>query len=176
MHIALPTMIPHALKMPNDLSIRHELRCGDLGRIVSLHGEAYEPLGGYGLRFEAYVGQTIANFVLGDDTNGRIWLAERSGVLVGCAAIVLRENDIGQLRWVVVDPAERGHGLGKDLVARALNYCRDRGCRSVILETTNGLPESEKMYEKLGFCITSNTVAELWDGERPLILMQLQLE
>ena len=46
--------------MPDEITIRHELRPGDLGRIVSLHGEAYEPLGGYGLRFEAYVGQTIA--------------------------------------------------------------------------------------------------------------------
>ena len=161
--------------MTDDLSIRHELRCGDLGRIVSLHGEAYEPLGGYGLRFEAYVGQTIADFVLRDAAKGRIWMAEHAGNLVGCAAIVLRENDVGQLRWVVVDPAERGRGLGKDLVARALDYCRDQGCCSVVLETTDRLPESEKMYEKFGFCITSNTIEELWDGKRPMILMQLDL-
>ncbi len=162
--------------MSRDISIRHALRCGDLGRIVSLHGQAYEPLGGYGLRFEAYVGQTIAEFVLQDDANGRIWLAERSGILVGCSAIVLRDNSIGQLRWVVVDPNERGDGLGKDLVDRALEYCRQKGCRSVILETTDGLPESERMYEKLGFYITSNTIEELWDGSRPLICMQLDLE
>ena len=162
--------------MSDDISIRHALRCGDLGRIVSLHGQAYEPLGGYGLRFEAYVGQTIAEFVLQDDANGRIWLAERSGILVGCSAIVLRDNSIGQLRWVVVDPNERGDGVGKNLVGRALEYCQQNGCRSVILETTDGLPESESMYEKLGFYITSNTVEELWDGSRPLICMQLDLE
>ena len=161
--------------MSDELSIRHELRCGDLGRIVSLHGEAYDPLGGYGLPFEAYVAQTIADFVLRDGAKGRIWLAERSGALVGCAAIVLRENDAGQLRWVVVDPLERGNGLGKDLVARALAYCRDQDCYSVHLETTDGLPESEKMYEKLGFRITSNAIEELWDGKRPMILMQLDL-
>ncbi len=159
----------------NELSIRHELRCGDLGRIVSLHGETYEPLGGYGLRFEAFVAQTIADFILHDEAHGRIWLAERSGMLVGSSAIVLRENDTCQLRWVVVDPVERGGGLGKDLVARALAYCRDRGCRSVHLETTDGLPESEKMYDKLGFYVTSNTVEELWDGPRPRIRMQLDL-
>ena len=162
--------------MSDELSIRHDLRYGDLGRIVSLHGEAYEPLGGYGLRFEAFVGQTIAEFILQDDAKGRIWLAERSGNLVGCAAIVLRKNRVGQLRWIVVAPNERGSGLGKDLVARALAYCRDQSCRSVHLETTDGLPVSEKMYEKLGFRVTSNTAAELWDGKRPLILMQLDLE
>ncbi len=159
--------------MSSELSIRHELRCGDLGRIISLHGEVYEPLGGYGLRFEAFVGQTIADFILRDNANGRIWLAERAGILVGCAAAVLREDDTGQLRWVVVDPAERGNGLGKNLVARTLAYCRDQGCRSVHLETTDGLPESEKMYARLGFRVTSKTSEELWDGLRPLILMQL---
>ena len=161
--------------MSDELTIRHELRCGDLGRIVSLHGEAYDSLGGYGLRFEAYVAQTIADFVLRDNAKGRIWLAERSGTLVGCAAIALRENDAGQLRWVVVDPAERGEGLGKNLVALALAYCRDQGCRSVHLETTDGLPASEKMYKKLGFQVISNTVEELWDGKRPMILMRLDL-
>ncbi len=169
-------MIRHAACMSDELSIRHDLRCGDLGRIVSLHGEAYEPLGGYGLRFEAFVGQTIAEFILQNDAKGRIWLAERSGILVGCAAIVLRENGVGQLRWIVVAPNERGNGLGRVLVARALAYCRDQGCRSVHLETTDGLPVSEKMYEKLGFRVTSNTVEDLWDGKRPLILMQLELE
>ncbi len=169
-------MIPHASRMSDALSIRHDLRCGDLGRIISLHGQAYEPLGGYGLRFEAYVGQTIADFILENDANGRIWLAERSRNLVGCAAIVLRENNIGQLRWIVVAPDERGKGLGKDLIARALAYCRDQGCRSVHLETTDGLPVSKKKYEKLGFRVISNTVEELWDGKRPLILMRLDLK
>ncbi len=41
--------------MSDELIIRSTLRVGDLGRITTLHGETYEPLGGYGLRFEAYV-------------------------------------------------------------------------------------------------------------------------
>ena len=46
-----------------DIKIRHELRCGDLGRIIALHGVVYEPLGGFGLSFEAYVAKTIAEYV-----------------------------------------------------------------------------------------------------------------
>ena len=79
--------------MSDDLTIRHDLRCGDLGRLIALHGEAYESLGAYGLRFEAFVAQTIADFMLRDDAKGRIWLAERGGQLVGCTAIVLRDNN-----------------------------------------------------------------------------------
>lgn len=162
--------------MSQQPSIRHDLHCGDLGRIVSLHGQAYEPLGGYGLRFEAYVAQTIAEYVLDNDAQGRIWLAERESTLVGCTAVVLREDNTAQIRWVVVDPSSRGAGLGNKLVGRAIEYCKTEGRDSIYLFTTDGLPESQALYEKLGFSVTSNETQELWDGPRPLIRMQRTLE
>ena len=161
--------------MSDDISIRSSLRPGDLGRIISLHGEVYDPLGGYGLTFEAFVGRTIAEFVLDNNARGQIWLAERGDRLVGCSAIALRDNDRGQLRWVLVDPSARGRGIGKHLVNAAMNYCREEGCESVFLETTDGLPESQALYEKLGFAVISETVEELWDGPRPLIIMEMDL-
>lgn len=161
--------------MPADVSIRHDLRPGDLGRIVSLHGEAYAPLPGFGQRFEAYVASTIAEYVLDNDSNGRIWLAERGEELLGCTAIALREDNTAQLRWVVVTPAARGAGIGGTLVGIALDYCRKQGRESVHLYTTDGLAESQALYEKLGFVITENEPDELWDGVRPLIRMQLEL-
>lgn len=161
--------------MSDDISIRTALRPGDLGRIISLHGEVYDPMGGYGLQFEAFVGRTIAEFVLDNDARGQIWLAERGDQLVGCAAIALRGNNRGQLRWVLVDPAARGRGIGKQMVYSAMDYCREKGCKSVFLNTTDGLPESQTLYEKLGFAITSEVVEELWDGPRPLIIMEMSL-
>ena len=161
--------------MPNDISIRHELRSGDLGRIVSLHGEAYAQLSGFGRRFEAYVASTIAEYVLDNDARGRIWLAERGSELVGCTAIALRKDNTAQLRWVVVMPSARGAGIGGTLVGKALAYCREQDRQSVHLYTTDGLPESQSLYEKLGFRITSDASEELWDGPRPLIRMQLEL-
>ncbi len=161
--------------MPDRVSIRHELRPGDLGRIVTLHGEAYAPLPGFGQRFEAYVASTVAEYVLDNDANGRIWLAESGGALLGCTAVVLREASIAQLRWVVVDPAARRNGLGRTLVNRALDFSRSRGCKSIYLFTTDGLPESQALYEKLGFVVTDNEPDELWDGVRPLIRMQREL-
>ncbi len=161
--------------MSDMIAIRHELRCGDLGRIVSLHGRAYEPLSGYGLRFEAYVARTIAEYILDNDARGRIWLAERGPELVGCTAVALRGDKLTQIRWVVADPSARGIGLGKDLVGRALDYCRSEERDSIYLYTTDGLPESQSLYEKLGFSVTSNETEELWDGPRPLLRMQLDL-
>jgi len=157
------------------LVVRTKLRAGDLGRIIELHGIAYDPVPGFGLCFEAFVGRTIAEFVLDNKAEGQIWLAERDGRLVGCTAIALREGGHGQLRWVLVAPSERGLGLGKQLVTGALQYCREQGCNTVFLETTDGLKESQTLYEQLGFGVTSEKVADLWDGPRPLIVMELPL-
>jgi hypothetical protein len=56
--------------MTDTIDIRHELRAGDLGRIISLHGRCYDQLPGFGLRFEAYVARTIAEFVIDAGTTG----------------------------------------------------------------------------------------------------------
>jgi GNAT superfamily N-acetyltransferase len=163
---------------PNDcanIQIRDELRCGDLGRIISLHGVVYEPLGGFGLSFEAFVAKTIAEFVIDNESRGRIWLAERDDDLIGCVAIAERERKTGQLRWVLVDPEMRGCGLGRRLVMLALKHCVERGMASVSLETTDGLSESMQLYEKLGFEVLSTEMTDLWDGPRKLIRMRLPL-
>ena len=157
------------------ITIRDELRPGDLGRVIELHGTAYDHLPGFGRQFEAFVARTIAEFVLDNDSRGRLWLAERGDTLVGCTAIVLRENRIAQLRWVLVDASARGLGLGGELVGLALDYSREQGCEAVMLETTDGLPESQALYEKLGFRITHHGSEELWDSVRPLIKMRLDL-
>lgn len=158
-----------------EIGIRHELRTGDLGRIIALHGIAYDSLGGFGLKFEAYVARTIAEYFLDNDSNGRIWLAERDEQLLGCAAIVKRGEDQGQLRWVLVDSSLRGVGLGRRLVETGLHYCIAEGLRRVFLETTTGLPESMSLYDKLGFTTVAEEIVELWDGPGSLITMQLQL-
>lgn len=157
------------------IEIRHDLRAGDLGRVIALHGKCYDELPGFGLAFEAFVARTIAEYVLDNGESGRIWLAERGGQLVGCTAIVLRDDRRGQLRWVLVAPEVRGLGVGRQLVERALGYCRDHECTEVFLETTDGLPESQALYESLGFAVVSNETQDLWDGVRPLIVMSLDL-
>ena len=74
-----------------------------------------------------------------------------------------------------MDTTARGVGLGRRLVAAALEFSRESGCSSVFLESTDGLPESQALYDDLGFETVSSDVEELWDGARPLIRMQMVL-
>jgi len=158
----------------SEFTIRSDLRCGDLGQIIALHGTAYEPVGEFGLEFEAYVARTIAEYFLDNNANGQIWLAERDDRVVGCAAIAKRGSDTGQLRWVLVEQGSRGTGLGRRLVETALQYCEDAGLTNVYLETTLGLDESMRLYEDLGFELESEETVELWNGDGQIITMRLE--
>lgn len=167
-------------KLPDGLSLRHQLQSGDLGRLIALHGEVYHQLSGFGLEFEAFVARTIAEYGLDNRFNGRIWLLEQSddgpeGNLVGCSAIAFRPERVAQLRWVLLRRELWGIGLGRRLVETALDYCRASGMARVFLETTDGLEASSGLYTRLGFQETSNEIVPLWSGSRPLIRMELSL-
>ena len=54
-----------------DVDIRSTLKPGDLGAIIALHGTVYHRDMGFDVTFEAYVAQTIAEFVLDNAGRGR---------------------------------------------------------------------------------------------------------
>lgn len=168
--------------MHNEINIRHDLRPGDLGRLIALHGTAYEGEDNhFGLVFEAYVARTIAEYILDNKGQGRIWFAERADKLLATAAMVRREtagapNDAhGQLRWILADPSARGLGLGKTLVNTAMDYARTEGFSEVFLETTEGLEASMSIYRALGFQEVSRETQNLWLGENTVITMTKKL-
>ncbi|MBB5519295.1 GNAT family N-acetyltransferase [Amphiplicatus metriothermophilus] len=161
--------------MKDDVSIRKELRPGDLGRILLLHGQWYEEESGhFGLPFEAYVAKTLAEFVLENGAKGTVFLAERGDEPVGCAALVDR-GEAGQLRWVLVAPPARGAALGRRLVEAALEQARADGKKRVFLETTTGLDASMAIYRSLGFKIVREETVPLWSGPQTMIVMEKML-
>ncbi len=161
--------------MNEEIHIRTTLKPGDLGRLIAFHGEIYadDPVH-FGPGFEAHVARTVADFVLNNDSDGRVWLAEQEGRLVGCAAMVAR-GDRGQLRWVLLTPEMRGQGLGKKLVLMALDYAAQRGWQEVFLETTPGLDASMGIYRKLGFEVDKEQVEKLWGIDTTVIYMTKKL-
>jgi len=73
-------------------------------------------------------------------------VAERGGVVVGCAAVE-RYADVGLLRSVAVVASERGLGTGASLVSRCISDARAAGLDALVLLTTT----AERYFPRFGF-------------------------
>ena len=147
-------------------TLRHDLRPGDLGTVLRMHGVLYAAEYGFNHIFESYVAETLAG--LGRTyrpDRDRLWLAERDGQVVGTVAIVGREAGAAQLRWLLVRPEARGLGLGRRLVAEALDFCRAGGYASVFLWTVSALDEAARLYVSCGFRKTETLPPTRWGVE-----------
>jgi ribosomal protein S18 acetylase RimI-like enzyme len=149
-----------------NIQMRCDIRPGDLGRVLSLHGVVYANEQGFDLTFEGYVAGTLARFADPiDPTRERLWLAELDEQLIGSIAIVKHSDQGAQLRWLVVDPAFRGQGIGRQLVQEAVAFAQGAGYRSVFLETLQELSAAATLYRKAGFELVKEETCRLWGRE-----------
>ena len=146
------------------VTIRHDVRPGDLGRVIELHGALYAAEHGFDHTFEAYVAETVGEFGRTLEPGlDRLWLAERDGSLVGSIAIARREGGQAQLRWFLLHPDARGLGLGRRLLDDALAFSRAAGHRSIFLWTVDPLATAARLYASVGFRRTETRPrAPLW--------------
>jgi GNAT superfamily N-acetyltransferase len=147
---------------PGGLTLRTDLRPGDLGEVVRLHGVVYARERGFDPTFEAYVAGPLAEFVRAASPRGRLWLAERGGRLVGCAAVVEAAPETAQLRWFLVAPSARGCGLGTRLMGEALAFCRACGYAEVMLWTESALAAAARLYRAAGFRKVEEKPGRMW--------------
>lgn len=157
------------------MTLRSALRPGDIGAIIAMHGLLYAREYGFDHTFEAYVAGPLADFALRQSSRERIWIAEADERLVGCIAIVEASADVAQLRWFLVDPAARGTGIGKRLMAEAVGFCRAAGYRSVILWTVSALTTAARLYRAAGFVKTYEHACTQWDVDVVEEKYELQL-
>lgn len=158
----------------SDITLRHDLRPGDLGMVVHLHGLVYAREYGLDTTFEPYVAKPLADFVLAGPDAGRLWLAETGGGrIVGSAAILMHDEAAAQLRWFLVTPEARGTGLGRRLLNVALDHARMRGATRVSLWTFTDLAAAIHLYEDSGFSEQERTEHDIWGATRTEIRMEL---
>ncbi|MEJ8305161.1 helix-turn-helix domain-containing GNAT family N-acetyltransferase [Saccharibacillus sacchari] len=147
----------------SDFQIRTDIRPGDIGMLIHLHGWIYAQDCGYNHVFEAYVCRTFYEWMESyDPENDRIWLAESDGRIVGSIAVIGKGEGKAQLRWFILHPQYRGVGLGKQLFEQAMAHGREQGLRQMFLETTDDQKTAIRMYEKNGFRKTAEHDNEAW--------------
>src|SRR5215813_9147269 len=96
----------------DDITIRNELRPGDLGYVAHLHGRLYGVEYGYGIAFEMYVAAGLQEFYKNYDIGkDRAWICEHHDRMIGFLLLMHRENNAAQLRYFLIEPEYRRIGL-----------------------------------------------------------------
>lgn len=125
---------------------------GDLGWIVHRHGVRYSQEYGWDASFEALVAGIVADYAeRRDPARESGWIAEVDGAPVGCVLCVRRDDATAQLRVLLVEPAARGHGIGRRLVDECLRFARQAGYREIVLWTYDLLAPARRIYQAAGF-------------------------
>jgi len=151
-----------------DISIRTELKPGDIGYVIYLHGALYGREYGYGVQFESYVAKGLCEFYEKyNTTRNRVWICEhkRSGPVDKLSHPADNERMIGflllmdrghaaQLRYFLIDPEYRGIGLGSKLMSLYMDFLHQCGYKESYLWTTHELSTAAFLYKRLGFKLT----------------------
>ncbi|MEP7282705.1 MAG: helix-turn-helix domain-containing GNAT family N-acetyltransferase [Rubrivivax sp.] len=139
-------------------------RAGDIGWIVMRHGALYAQEYGWGARFEALVARIGAGFIEHfDPAREACWIAERDGQALGSVCLVRARDAVGrprrgvaQLQLLLVEPAARGLGVGRRLIAASDEFARAAGYRRIVLQTHSVLGAARHLCERAGYRCTAS--------------------
>ena len=145
----------------NDITIRTELRPGDIGMVIHLHGRLYKEEYDFGVLFETYVAEGLCEFYRQyDPARDRVWICEHGAAMVGFLLLMHRGEDAAQLRYFILEPAYRGIGLGKKLMELFMQHLREKGFRRAYLWTTHELGTAASLYKRHGFVLVEEKASE----------------
>jgi len=134
------------------VTLRDDVRPGDLGWVVQRNAEVYAAEFGWDASYEALVAQIVGDFTrdLVADRE-RVWIADVDGHRAGCVFCKQRDADTAQLRLLLVDPWARGIGLGGRLVDACIDFARTAGYGRMMLWTNDVLVAARRLYVAAGF-------------------------
>ncbi len=138
---------------------------GVVGKIIEAHAIYYHEYWGFDATFETQVARELADFVGAfQKTRDGLWAATVRGRFAGSVAIDgrLAHREGARLRWFLVVPDFQGGGIGKALITRAVEFCRDRRYVRVYLWTFRGLEVARCLYEGAGFRLSEEHGVTQW--------------
>lgn len=155
-------MTTPVLATPSSIHTRHDLKPGDVGYLIYLHGMLYAREYGWDHTFEAYVAGPLAEFGKSHSERERIWIVEQNETITGAIGIVERTQHLAQLRWFLLHPDLRGRGIGRALIEDAIRFCRDSQYHAISLWTVSALTAAATLYQSTGFQLMEEHEQRLW--------------
>lgn len=151
----------------SEVNIRTTMEPGDVGYVIYLHGALYAREYGLDRTFEGGVAERFGEFAKQYDPRKDLFaVAELDGRIVGSIVIDGRDENTAVLRYFLLHPDARGRGLGRELLNKAITFCRERGFSKVELWTISELKAAGHLYREFGFVCTREKTHEIWGATR----------
>lgn len=134
--------------MPADVRVASADDCDELGRLLHAFNTEYDDITpgpealAARMRVLLEAGDTVA-LLAGESPDGAAVLRFRPAIWVDADECYLAE--------LYVTPEQRGHGLGKALLAAVIETARARGCAWIDLDTGEDDLAARHLYESFGF-------------------------
>lgn len=85
------------------------------------------------------------------DTGGMIYLAKVNNIIVGVAALIIKQNNVCELVKMAVTSLFQGKGISKLLLEKCLSKAKELGVTKISLFSNNQLQAAIGLYKKFGF-------------------------
>jgi peptidyl-dipeptidase Dcp len=156
-----------------DISIRSELKPGDIGYLIHMHGRLYRQEYDYGIQFETYVAKGLCEFFEKyNPQRSRVWICEERGRIAG-SLLLMERGEAAQLRYFLIEPEYRGLGLGSKLINLYMAFLKECDYKESYLWTTHELATAAFLYKRMGFKLTEQKESSSFG--KPLIEQRYDL-
>lgn len=168
-----------SIEKSREVRIQTGYRPGIVARSVEMHINYYSRYHNFGRLFETDLSVGLGELMRRiDDPGVGAWSAvDPSGRIVGTIFVdVLHETDqadghhveseekdmVAHLRMFIVDEGLQGNGVGRKLLAQAMEFVDDVGHVETKLWTFRGLESAKRLYEKFGFVMVEEELGGRW--------------
>lgn len=124
----------------------------DIDELLRLYGQLASGTGGLG---RARLTEIFRE--LRERSGTDVWLVERDAAVVGTFILYIlpalgdRCRPLAVVEDVVVDEAQRGGGIGRQMMAFAIEKAREANCYKLMLSSNLRRAEAHRFYESIGF-------------------------
>ncbi|KAF4450785.1 putative HTH-type DNA-binding domain-containing acetyltransferase ybfA [Fusarium austroafricanum] len=168
------------------ITIEPGYRPGLLARCLEMHMAYYHPINSWGITFETTLAKSWADLLQRlPNPRNQVFAAIQSTPADNPAAFTqkivgtilvdsehLQQPNTAQIRAFIVDDRARGLGVGKRLLAAAMEFIEQQKFDKVTLFSSRTQKASLYLYKKAGFVIVDDTEKVVWDVK----MNELQLD
>lgn len=143
---------------------------GDIGWLISVHGQVYAEQFNFDSKFEIDIAKKVITFLEAPHDFNRLWIAVTDNERVGSIAVSLKPDRTAFVNFLLVKPEYRGYGIAKILLDKVIFHAKENDLKAIRLETYSCLENARRLYNKYGFAIYKKNAAvkqysQLFDQE-----------